>query len=665
MVNSNDPLTPDFRIQHHDVPVRLSVIVPTHRRPATLARLLKALAPQVRGKPDRELIIVNDGSHDPAYGRAIEPYADLLTYVPIHRNVGRAAVRNIGARKSRGAYLVHTDDDCLPPENWLDRLDGIVDAQPDAAVITGQLRTFAQHPERLVPRYLRETEFLALPHRDGERIVCVFTANMVVRRNWFARVGGFDERLSTLGGCDRNLTYRLVEAGAQFHIEENWYTQHDDGFGLRDFCRRYHRYGYSVVAHLMLSDDTNLSGLNREQRRRDALRAMFSEYRNPFGAPRHGDGRTAWGLGFRFLSVLRRLSYEFGGARGFRDAAALRKQWQHVLPPSPIEMAPAALGRVTLPATIAPADISLSVIVPTYRRPGNLRRLLDRLGPQIAKHPNYSVVVVNDGSHDAEYEDIVAAAGGWLTYHALPFNRGPATARNVAARLAEGSFLVFTDDDCEPPETWLEWLEALIRATPYAAVIGGTTRHPPTVRKSTIASYLLTTELFPRPLYQRGEVFCFPTANLAVRRDWFDAVGGFEEVFDRAGGEDTNLTYKLKRAGAPAIVDDRWHTGHDINFGLRDLLKRHYRYGFGNAHQTLFRDDFSIDWLSNYPNIGVLLRQEIRNMRTYQNQPVGRAKPGAQRIIFYTLELAKSLAYQYGGMRGFREIGRGSIRRSI
>ena len=102
----------------HDV--SLCVVIPTYRRPFGLDRLLAALEPQVTGRPDRQVVVVNDGSHDDAYAKVVERFQPMIDYVALPRNRGGGAARNVGARKVTGGYLVFTDDDCIPPSHWLD-----------------------------------------------------------------------------------------------------------------------------------------------------------------------------------------------------------------------------------------------------------------------------------------------------------------------------------------------------------------------------------------------------------------------------------------------------------------------------------------------------------------------------------------------------------------
>ncbi len=69
----------------------------------------------------------------------------------------------------------------------------------------------------------------------------------------------------------------------------------------------------------------------------------------------------------------------------------------------------------------------------------------------------------------------------------------------------------------------------------------------------------------------------FWTANVSVRADQVRAVGAFDESFDRWGGEDTDLAYRLHRAGAKFVLNRRAssiHYPHHKNFEQNDIGAR-------------------------------------------------------------------------------------------
>ncbi len=304
-------------------------------------------------------------------------------------------------------------------------------------------------------------------------------------------------------------------------------------------------------------------------------------------------------------------------------------------------------------------DVSLCVVIPTYRRATRLDRLLTALEPQITGRPDRQVVVVNDGSHDGAYAEIAERFRSMIDYVALPQNRGRAAARNAGARKATGRYLVFTDDDCVPPPHWLDWLVADLQEYPYVAVIGGTTRPLPCESPGLIERYATINGLGPRPNLRYGLLHCVPTANLAIRRDWFERVGGFDDRFDL--GEDTNLTSRLRRAGAHFHIDWSWFTYHDQDWSLFECCERWFRYGLGGGLNFGLSGDASLEGRIPASSASVVWGLP-RAMGRIRNQNRQSRHPGYLRQIYTALDLLRHFLLQLGLVRGFERAAKFSGR---
>jgi len=88
-------------------------------------------------------------------------------------------------------------------------------------------------------------------------------------------------------------------------------------------------------------------------------------------------------------------------------------------------------------------DKSVSVIIPVYNVESCLRRCLDSVFGQT--HNSVQVIVVNDGSTDRTVE--VARDYSHDILYFEQRNEGPAVARNVGLRMANGDFVAFLDAD--------------------------------------------------------------------------------------------------------------------------------------------------------------------------------------------------------------------------
>lgn len=117
----------------------ISVIVPTHNRPESLARTIAALLAQSR-LPD-EIIIVNDWTEEiPAgLGQSIISAGVTFQYCRFRTDRPSAsASRNRGMDLASGQILVMIDDDVVPPASCLGDLVAMYDrAPPDTVAAIG------------------------------------------------------------------------------------------------------------------------------------------------------------------------------------------------------------------------------------------------------------------------------------------------------------------------------------------------------------------------------------------------------------------------------------------------------------------------------------------------------------------------------------------------
>lgn len=89
----------------------------------------------------------------------------------------------------------------------------------------------------------------------------------------------------------------------------------------------------------------------------------------------------------------------------------------------------------------------VSVIIPTYNRIDTLPRSMESVLCQT--YGNLELIVVDDGSTDGTEEYVKGMSDGRIRYVKGDGNRGPAAARNMGVRLAQGEYVAFQDSDDE------------------------------------------------------------------------------------------------------------------------------------------------------------------------------------------------------------------------
>ncbi len=244
-----------------------------------------------------------------------------------------------------------------------------------------------------------------------------------------------------------------------------------------------------------------------------------------------------------------------------------------------------ALEIVTQRLTAArPADpvpeVLVSVIVCTRNGRARIGRCLQALAGLLDQR--HEVLVVDDGSSDGT-ADFVATAFPQVRLLRLQPG-GLSAARNAGAAAARGDIFAFTDDDCEPDIEWLERLRRVFAERRFAAV--GGPNLPPRPRSWREAVVCAAPGAPSHVLLDDEEAEHLPGCNLAVTRDAFAAIGGFDPVFHTAG-DDVDFCWRLRDAGlrlgfaAGAFV---WHWRRP---SLCAFLRQ--QLGYGHAEQLLLR----------------------------------------------------------------------------
>ncbi len=190
----------------------LAVVVPTRDRAGYLDVALGSVAPQARAL-DAELLVVDDGSADPAATAAVAArHGARLEAHAVPR--GLNAARNTGIERTEADLVAFVDDDVEAPEGWLRALAEAADADPGAGVLGGPIR--ARLEGCRVPMCGREAPpITALDHGPNDRDVeRVWGANLAVRRAAVERAGPFDASLE-LYGDEEEWQERVRAAGGR------------------------------------------------------------------------------------------------------------------------------------------------------------------------------------------------------------------------------------------------------------------------------------------------------------------------------------------------------------------------------------------------------------------------------------------------------------------
>ena len=251
--------------------------------------------------------------------------------------------------------------------------------------------------------------------------------------------------------------------------------------------------------------------------------------------------------------------------------------------------------------------MKLSVIVPTYNRKDLLVGCLNALFEQSCSKSDFEILVIDDGSTDGTREivkEIMEQSAAILKYFGQE-NRGPAAARNVGIKKANGEILIFIGDDIVAApsliDMHLNWHEQY--SDENVAILGYVTWSP----QIKITPFMRWLENGgPQFAYYRfshrekidPNAFC--TANISIKKQFLLSYGLFDEDFRYAAYEDTELGYRLSKQGLKLIFNAQavayhyhsmtiasyCHRMEQVGISSIILKHKHPELNFSKLHHT-------------------------------------------------------------------------------
>jgi glycosyltransferase involved in cell wall biosynthesis/SAM-dependent methyltransferase len=182
----------------------VSIVVPCFNLGPYLDEAVQSVLDQTF--QDFEIVIVDDGSDDPATRQLFASYRRPKTRVLRTENQGVARARNLGLEHATGSYVSFLDADDLFERAFLERTVEALEENPSLTFASCWLRAFGAADFEWKPRSCDFPDLLA------EDTVCTAA---LMRRDVLLSVGGFDPGMPVAGYEDWELAIRIVERGAK------------------------------------------------------------------------------------------------------------------------------------------------------------------------------------------------------------------------------------------------------------------------------------------------------------------------------------------------------------------------------------------------------------------------------------------------------------------
>ena len=527
----------------------VSVIVCTRDRPDQLRTCLGSLLALRR--PDVELLVVDNGSAD---DRSRQVCADLGVRVVVESRPGQTSARNCGVAATSGELVAFTDDDVIVDPRWLDEIDSEFD-DPMTMIATGYIG----------PGVLdHESQVFFEAHggfeRRGDRVLfdphqqpllwgttgAGAGANMVVRRQLFEEIGGFDEMFGagtpTRASDDKVFYYRTLEAGFRIRYDPArivWHQHRASHAALERIYRDYGTGEFTWAGHVLRT--------RRDMRAFSVFQWWLGHYVKDLARWKLGD---VAGIPPRY--TLAEIRGAIGAPRalrtvhGVRPAGGPRAGTGWSFASSDAHRHPTVAPGPNVEVVSEPTRATVAIA--SYNRRDSLARVLSLLDQQTVPSDLYDVIVVLDGCTDRSAELVRDVAVSYeLRLVEQPTNRGLAVGRNVGAARAQHPIAVFLDDDIEPRPSWLaahlaahadrsadRWVMGYFPPVPGEGLLAQSTRAwwEDHFRRKAAAQH-------------RWSMVDMVDGNSSVPLQLFRRMGGFDEAFTGGRRQDYEMGLRL------------------------------------------------------------------------------------------------------------------------
>lgn len=519
--------------------MRISVIVPVHNAEAYLAQTVGSALDQ--SVPPLEILLIDDGSTDGSLALAQRLAAGAPDRIRVWSQAqsGAAATRNRGADLASGDALMFLDADDLMAPDTLAALATALESQPGAAIAACPWRRLDKVGADWVTRPAscrpRRPDPLSGWLTGWYYPPCA----LLWSRTAYRQTGGWDEAIGV--NDDGDLMMRALILGVPL-IEtvagRSYYRRLPQGQTSLS-GQRYSRRGLQDRLAVLDKIRHWLDEAGRLPAYADPLAEAYRRLARE--APDHADlariarqraGRLGLGPYWRDLMAsgrarlrrLRRPSPRTGPRKPAGDGRPVRLGEAHaaaLLSAHPTALQPTALA----PAAPVPKPPLVSVVIPSYNRPAELRRALASVLAQDVE--DLEILVIDDAST----EDTESAATGFgdprIRFLRQPHNGGVAAARNRGLQESRAPFIALLDDDDEwLPGKLTKQLACLQAGPPDLGLVYGSAEDVDTDGRTRFHPNRAEGQLY-RKMLSRNRMHGAPS-SLLMRRNIVRQIGFFD-----------------------------------------------------------------------------------------------------------------------------------------
>lgn len=219
-----------------------------------------------------------------------------------------------------------------------------------------------------------------------------------------------------------------------------------------------------------------------------------------------------------------------------------------------------------------------SLIAPTFSRPDEVYEFLESLTHQ--QYSNFEVIIA-DGSPHNDVKPVVEPFEGKLNLIYIYEKYLPVSdARNRAAGVANGEWLIFLDSDCIIPEYYLQRVDKFIEQNNVDLFGGPDKAHESFTPTQKAISYAMTSILTTGGIRGKEKhvgVFHPRGFNMGIRKQAFIDVNGYATDF--RCGEDIELSMRLIEKGKQSALIPEAFVYHKRRTDFLKFFRQVFRFG--------------------------------------------------------------------------------------
>lgn len=233
----------------------------------------------------------------------------------------------------------------------------------------------------------------------------------------------------------------------------------------------------------------------------------------------------------------------------------------------------------------------VSIIVPARNEEQNIKRCVESILSSETNGIHFELIVVDDRSHDQTYSILLTLQDIYPQLRIVRIVsdeekmgiKGKPGALNLGIKESKGEIILMTDADCTVHPHWLQTMVASFQESPAIGMVASFTLINETnfFHKLQAIEWIQAHTLARGGVNMNSPIGCFGN-NLAIRKEAYNAVGGYERI-PFSVTEDLALLQAIfaSKYEIRYICDEFATVKTEPTTTVKEFLHQHHRWGVG------------------------------------------------------------------------------------